>query len=87
LAAEEDEGVDLLGDAERAAAEEQAEDEQDDADDDDANDEPEDDFNAAWEVLDVARTLFEKRASEDDKIKLKLADTYLYLGDISLETG
>lgn len=48
---------------------------------------PEDDFNAAWEVLDLARVIFEKRQDEDDEIKLKLADTYLALGDVSLETG
>lgn len=49
--------------------------------------EPEDDFNAAWEVLDLARAIYEKQKDEDDEIKLKLADTYITLGDISLETG
>ena len=50
------------------------------------NGEPEDDFNAAWEVLDLARTLYSKQ-QDDDVIKLKLADTYIALGDVSLETG
>jgi hypothetical protein len=50
-------------------------------------DNPEDDFNAAWEVLDLARVIYDKRQDEDDEIKLKLADTYLALGDVSLETG
>ena len=52
-------------------------------------DEPEDDYNAAWEVLDVARTIYskiveEKGAREDE---LNLAECYLSLGDVSLETG
>ncbi|EJU03524.1 hypothetical protein DACRYDRAFT_49750 [Dacryopinax primogenitus] len=46
--------------------------------------EPEDDFNAAWEVLDLARAFFEK--GDADETKLKLAETYIALGDISLET-
>lgn len=51
--------------------------------------EPEDDFNAAWEVLDLARAIYEKQKEEDEdeEITLKLADTYIALGDISLETG
>lgn len=51
--------------------------------------EPEDDFNAAWEVLDLARAIYDKQAAkeDDDEIKLKLADTYVALGDVSLETG
>lgn len=51
--------------------------------------EPEDDFNAAWEVLDLARAIYDKQAIEDDddEVKLKLADTYIALGDVSLETG
>ena len=55
-------------------------------------DEPEDDYNAAWEVLDVARTIYakivddkpEEQARED---RLNLAECYLALGDVSLETG
>jgi HAT1-interacting factor 1 len=57
-------------------------------------DEPEDDFNAAWDVLDVARTIYMRELDKPDlpqeKIKatrLMLADCYLSLGDVSLETG
>lgn len=60
------------------------EEEQDDAAEDD--DGPEDDFNAAWEVLDLARALYEKKG-DSDEIRLKVADTYIALGDVSLETG
>lgn len=63
----------------------EAAEEEDDEEGDDG--EPEDDFNAAWEVLDLARALYEKRQDEDDEIKLKLADTFISLGDVSLETG
>jgi HAT1-interacting factor 1 len=59
-------------------------------DEDEAEDgEPEDDFNAAWEVLDLARAIYEKQKEDgdDDEVKLKLADTYITLGDVSLETG
>lgn len=49
-------------------------------------DAPEDDFNAAWEVLDLARALYE-RQGDSDETKLKVADTYIALGDVSLETG
>ncbi|GMK54112.1 hypothetical protein CspeluHIS016_0106980 [Cutaneotrichosporon spelunceum] len=52
---------------------------------------PEDDFNAAWEVLDVARTIYEReigkkgeKNARDDK--MSLAECYLLLGDISCET-
>ncbi|KAH9006707.1 hypothetical protein EDB83DRAFT_2462851 [Lactarius deliciosus] len=48
--------------------------------------EPEDDFNAAWEVLDLARAIYEKRMDGDDAVRLKVADTFIMLGDISLET-
>nr|ADE10090.1 SHNi TPR [Tremella fuciformis] len=51
-------------------------------------DEPEDDYNAAWEVLDVARTIYSKivedGGSDDDK--LNLAECYISLGDVSCET-
>jgi HAT1-interacting factor 1 len=61
-------------------------DEVDDEDDEDV--EPEDDFNAAWEVLDLARAIYDKQNEDDDEeVKLKLADTYIALGDVSLETG
>jgi len=75
----EDEAVDMFAEAEKAAEEEEQE--------EDPEAEPEDDFNAAWEVLDLARALFEKQKDESDEAKLKLADTYMCLGDVSLETG
>jgi len=74
----EDEAVDMFAEAEKAAEEEEEE---------DPDAEPEDDFNAAWEVLDLARAIFEKQKEESDVAKLKLADTYMCLGDVSLETG
>ncbi|KAF8637646.1 hypothetical protein AX17_002714 [Amanita inopinata Kibby_2008] len=77
---EADPSVDLLEHANREI--EEAEDE---AEEDDGV-EPEDDFNAAWEVLDLARAIYEKQKDEDDEVKLKLADTYIALGDVSLET-
>ncbi|KAI8970971.1 hypothetical protein BDB01DRAFT_525430 [Pilobolus umbonatus] len=46
--------------------------------------EEEDDFETAWDILDVARVIYEK--SEDKETRLKLADVHLCLGDISLET-
>jgi HAT1-interacting factor 1 len=54
---------------------------------DDHEAELEDDFNAAWEVLDLARAIFDKQKDESEEAKLKLADTYMSLGDVSLETG
>lgn len=75
----EDEPVDMFAEAEKAAEEEEEE--------EDPEAEPEDDFNAAWEVLDLARAIFEKQKEENDEAKLKLADTYMCLGDVSLETG
>jgi hypothetical protein len=55
-------------------------------------DEPEDDYNAAWEVLDVARTIYIKvlednKGEEMREERLRLADTYLALADVSCETG
>lgn len=75
----EDEAVDMFAEAEKATEEEEEE--------EDPEAEPEDDFNAAWEVLDLARAIFEKGKDESDEAKLKLADTYMCLGDVSLETG
>lgn len=50
--------------------------------------EPEDDFNAAWDVLEMARSIYEGQKEDGgDDVKLKLADTYVALGDVSLETG
>lgn len=73
----EDTPVDLFAEASKAAAE--GEDEEDE--DEDEEGEPEDDFNAAWEVLDLARALYEKRKDEEDEVMLKLAETYITLGD------
>ncbi|CAE6440422.1 hypothetical protein ACGC1H_003590 [Rhizoctonia solani] len=47
-------------------------------------DEPEDDFNAAWDVLDLARAYYDKQDGDD--MKLKLSEAYMSLGDVSLET-
>ena len=54
--------------------------------------EPEDDWNAAWEVLDVARTIYAKIIESKDNEearadKLCLADCLIALGDVSCETG
>ncbi|ORX33867.1 hypothetical protein BD324DRAFT_206499 [Kockovaella imperatae] len=54
-------------------------------------DEPEDDYNAAWEVLDVARTIYSKmvqgrEGSDAREDRLNLAECYLALGDVSCET-
>lgn len=83
----EDVPVDLFGEAQKAA-ERDEEEEEDDGDAEEGEDaEPEDDFNAAWEVLDLARALFEKQQDAGgDAVALKLADTFLALGDVSLET-
>ncbi|CAL1715356.1 unnamed protein product [Somion occarium] len=81
----EDEGedvpVDLFGNAAKA---EEAEGHEDEEEGEEV--EPEDDFNAAWEVLDLARAIFEKQQEESDEMKLRLAETYITLGDVSLET-
>jgi HAT1-interacting factor 1 len=44
-----------------------------------------DDFTVAWEVLDLARTLFEKQ--DLHLVARDLGETYAVLGDVSLETG
>lgn len=68
----------------------QGQDEEDDDDEDEEDDEADagntadEDFETAWDILDVARLIFEK--GEDDKSKLNLADVHLCLGDVSLET-
>ena len=43
------------------------------------------DLGLAWEILDLARMIFEKAPSEDNKEQL--ADVHILLGDISLESG
>ncbi|KAG2200490.1 hypothetical protein INT46_004259, partial [Mucor plumbeus] len=63
-------------------------DENEEVDEEDEEDEAgntaEDDFETAWDILDVARVIFEK--GEDKNSKLNLADVHLCLGDVSLET-
>ncbi|KAG2011635.1 hypothetical protein CC2G_011728 [Coprinopsis cinerea AmutBmut pab1-1] len=68
------------------SAQPEDDDESDEEGDDDG--EPEDDFNAAWEVLDLARAIYEKQLKDEDdeEVRLKLADTFIALGDVSLET-
>ncbi|KAJ6451521.1 hypothetical protein C8R47DRAFT_978104 [Mycena vitilis] len=80
-----DPAVDLFNAAQDMADEEDA----DGAQGDDEDAEPEDDFNAAWEVLDLARAIYAKQTADgaDEDVQLKLADTYIALGDVSLETG
>jgi HAT1-interacting factor 1 len=73
--------VDLMDAGAADAKDEEGEDGEGENDEDD----PEDDFNAAWDVLDLARAYYDKQ--EGDDMKLKLADTYMCLGDVSLETG
>lgn len=77
----EDPAVDLFAEAEKAVTEGDGEREEEEEEG-----EPEDDFNAAWEVLDLARAIYEKQEG-DDEVRLKLADIYISLGDVSLETG
>ncbi|KAI6107290.1 hypothetical protein EDD16DRAFT_113667 [Pisolithus croceorrhizus] len=74
---EEDGALDLL--AQSGKEEEQSDEEGDEG-------EPEDDFNAAWDVFELARSIYDKGKDHGDEIKLKLADTYIALGDVSLET-
>ncbi|KAG6896532.1 hypothetical protein C0992_007666 [Termitomyces sp. T32_za158] len=83
---DDDPAVDLFAHAEKTIAEAEKTEEGEDEDGEDA--EPEDDFNAAWEVLDLARAIYDKvkDQEDDDEVKLKLADTYIALGDVSLET-
>ena len=57
---------------------------------DDVDDE--DDYRAAWEVLDVARTIYAKvvenlKDGQGREERLCLAECFLALGDVSLETG
>lgn len=65
--------------------EEEEEDEEEDEEDNENGDQADDDFETAWDILDVARLIFEK--GEDKETQLKLADVHLCLADVSLETG
>ena len=65
---------------------------QGDGEEGEGDEEPEDDYNAAWEVLDVARTIYAKMVegkaeAEMREETLNLAECYLALGDVSCETG
>ncbi|KAJ4473657.1 hypothetical protein J3R30DRAFT_3510629 [Lentinula aciculospora] len=87
--AEDDTAVDIFAEAAQEVAEADAAAAEAEEDNDDEDAEPEDDFNAAWEVLDLARAIYDKQhdmdASNGD-VALKLADCYIALGDVSLET-
>ncbi|KAI8083278.1 uncharacterized protein B0P05DRAFT_536773 [Gilbertella persicaria] len=69
-----------------ATTEEEKEEEEDEEEEEDAVEQgaADDDFETAWDILDVARVIFEK--GEDKETQLKLADVHLCLGDVSLET-
>ncbi|KAF8259306.1 hypothetical protein EI94DRAFT_1616434, partial [Lactarius quietus] len=85
---DEDPAVDLFAGASKPDADADADAEDDGEGEGEEGDEaePEDDFNAAWEVLDLARAIYEKRMDGDDAMRLRAADTFIMLGDISLET-
>lgn len=56
-------------------------------------DSTEDDFQNAWEVLDLARLSYQKQLDsqeeflDKDQVKKNLAETYDLLGEVSLENG
>jgi HAT1-interacting factor 1 len=81
--------MDLFGKAIEVEEDEGGQGDEDEDEEEEGDGEPEDDFNAAWEVLDLARAIYDKQVADDgeDEVKLKLADTYIALGDVSLETG
>ena len=81
-----DEAVDLFAEAQKAVDEADSSAQQQEEEEEDDEAEPEDDFNAAWEVLDLARAIYEKQ-DQSDEVKLKLAEVFVTLGDVSLETG
>ncbi|KAL0955274.1 hypothetical protein HGRIS_004164 [Hohenbuehelia grisea] len=86
---EADEPVDLFAQAAEDVAAADAAEAAEEEDEEGEDVEPEDDFNAAWEVLDLARAIYDKQhlVDEDNEgVKMKLADTYIALGDVSLET-
>ncbi|KAI8580587.1 hypothetical protein K450DRAFT_236358 [Umbelopsis ramanniana AG] len=61
----------------------------DEADDEEGQEDQEEEgesdmFNDAWDVLDIARVIYGKDSSQE--ARLKLADVYSCLGDVSLET-
>lgn len=46
-----------------------------------------DDFTIAWEILDLARILYQKRQSEGEEVGRELGECFGLLGDVSLEGG
>lgn len=69
----------------KESEEDDEEEEENDEEEEGAGNTADEDFETAWDILDVARVIFEK--GEDIKSKLNLADVHLCLGDVSLETG
>lgn len=45
-----------------------------------------DEFELAWEILDIARLIYSDSASIDNRAKATLSDVFCDLGDISMET-
>ena len=80
-----DQGLELTAAVDKVEAEEREQEQENDEEGADAD--PDDDFQSAWEILDLARAIYEKREDMDDEATLRLAETYIYLGDVSLETG
>lgn len=70
---------------ENDVGEEEGEEEEEEEEGNEEEGEAEDDFETAWNILDVARIIFEK--SDDKETQLKLADVHLCLADVSLEIG
>ncbi|KAI9498003.1 hypothetical protein BDB00DRAFT_784485 [Zychaea mexicana] len=56
----------------------------DDEDEEGEENRQDDDFETAWDILDIARVIYEK--SKDKETRLKLSDVHLCLGDVSIET-
>ncbi|KAJ8887931.1 hypothetical protein PR048_007415 [Dryococelus australis] len=50
-------------------------------------DDSEDNLKLAWEVLELAKTIFERQAKTDKKFELKLAEVYFKLCEVGLESG
>ncbi|KAK9695320.1 hypothetical protein K7432_013040 [Basidiobolus ranarum] len=61
-----------------------SEEEEEEAPEANGEEEQPDDFQTAWEVLDVARVIYSK--TDGDEAKLKLGDVLLTLGDVSMES-
>ncbi|KAJ2006541.1 hypothetical protein GGI04_000175 [Coemansia thaxteri] len=73
------------GEAGASSKGKQTETEEDGEEEEDADDEDiEDDFAAAWDVLDLARVIQAK--ATDSKSQLKYAETLMLLGDVSMES-